>query len=83
MDHTRPALEGTERPANERPVPPGVHRDVAHPIPVRVRLVWSTGPQWIDGLALEWTQRLVRVETRDRRLHPRVVWVRAEDVRRA
>ena len=80
MDNTRPALEGVERPANILDVPPGTHRDVAHPIPIQVRLVFSAGEEWVDGLAMEWTRELVRVATRDQRLHPRVVWVRAEDV---
>jgi len=82
MDNTRPALEGVERPANVVDVPPGEHRDVAHPIPVRVRLALAAGDEWVDGSALEWTPELVRVETRDPRLHPRVVWVPAGDVRR-
>lgn len=82
MDNTRPALEGVERPANVVDVPPGEHRDVEHPIPVRARLAWAAGPEWVDGLALEWTRELVRVATRDPRLYPRVVWVRAADVRR-
>ena len=83
MDNTRSALEGVEPALNVLPVPPGVHRDVAHPIRVRVRLVWATGAEWVDGLALEWTSQVVRVETRDVRLHPRVVWVSKEDVKRA
>jgi len=45
-----------------------------------VRLAFSAGEEWVDGLAMEWTRELVRVATRDQRLHPRVVWVRAEDV---
>lgn len=81
MDTTRSALEGIQRPANVLPVPPGHHRDVEHPIPVRVRLAFEA-EEWVDGLALEWTRDLVRVETRDVRLYPRVVWVRAGDVRR-
>ena len=82
MDNTRPALEGVERPANILPVPPGTHRDTTHPIPVQVRLAFSAGEEWVDGLAMEWTRELVRVATRDQRLHPRVMWVRAGDVRR-
>ena len=83
MDPTRSALEGVEHPPNVLPVPPGDHRDVDHPIPVRVRIEWTSGPEWVPGLALEWTRDLVRVATREQRLHPRVVWVRAGDVRRA
>ena len=82
MDNTRPALEGVEHPPNILDVPPGDHRDVDHPIPVHVRIEWTSGDEWIDGLALEWTRDLVRVATREQRLHPRVVWVRAGDVRR-
>jgi len=82
MDTTPSALEGVQRPANILPVPPGTHRDVADPIPVQARLEWSTGPEWVDGLAMEWTRELVRVATAEQRLHPRVVWVRAGDVRR-
>lgn len=80
MDNTPSALDGVERPANVLDVPAGVHRDVAAPIPVRARLAFAAGEEWIDGLALEWTRELVRVATRDPRLHPRVVWVRAGDV---
>lgn len=83
MDRTRSALEGVQHAGNVQPVPPGEHHDVSHPIPVRVRLDWPNGSEWVAGLALEWTSDVVRVETRDLRLHPRVVWVRAEDVRRA
>ena len=80
MDNTRPALEGVERPANVVDVPPGEHRDVAEPIPVRARFAFAAGEEWVDGLAMEWTRELVRVQTRDPRLYPRVVWVRAGDV---
>jgi len=78
MDVPRP-LERVERPANILPVPPGRHRDVENPIPVQVRLEFSAGAEWVDGLAMEWSRELVRVATRDPRLHPRVVWVRAGD----
>lgn len=67
---------------NVVPVPPGRHADVSAPIPVRARLVWDSGPEWVDGLAMEWTRELVRVATRDPRLMPNVVWVRAADVQR-
>ena len=79
---TPAALEGVEHPPNVLDVPPGDHRDVTHPIPVQVRLAFSAGEEWIDGLAMEWTRDLVRVATREQRLHPRVVWVRAGDVLR-
>ena len=82
MDNTPSALEGVQVPHNTVPVPPGRHRDVAEPIAVRARLVWDSGEEWIDARALEWTRELVRVETRDHRLMPRVVWVQASDVRR-
>ena len=83
MDRTPSALDNVQRPLNAHPVPPGHHTDVERPIPVQVRIVFERdGEEWVDGLALEWTRDLVRVATREQRLHPRVVWVRAGDVRR-
>lgn len=39
---------------NEREVPPGVHHDVQHPVPVTVTLRWATGTEQLDTIALEW-----------------------------
>ena len=38
---------------NGRPVPPGKHHDVQHPIPVTVTLRWETGDEQLDTIAVE------------------------------
>jgi hypothetical protein len=65
-------------PRDARDIP--AQRD---PIPVRVRVVWKRdGEEWVDGEATRWTERVVFVEFRDRRLSTIGVWVRPNDVRR-
>jgi len=72
-----------QRILNSHGVPPGHHRDVDRPIPVRVRLEWERdGVQVIETMAVEWTSHLVRVWMNDRRWMLGAVWVGAEDVRR-
>ncbi|RMI13031.1 hypothetical protein [Cellulomonas triticagri] len=70
---------------NERPVPPGVHHDVQHPIPVVVTLRWETGDEEVETIALEWwTTRagsVVRVRVADQRIPTGAVWLPVEDVR--
>lgn len=72
---------------NACPVPPGVHHDVEHPIPVVATLRWATGPEDTDTLALEWwravrTGPIVRVRVIDLRVMTGAVWLPATDVRR-
>lgn len=71
---------------NGRDVPPGIHHDVAHPIPVTVTLRWETGTEQLDTEALEWWGRgpdgVVRVRIADRRVMTGAVWVPTRDVRR-
>lgn len=67
---------------NQRPVPPGVHHDVQHPIPVTVALHWETGTEHLDTVALEWDRHLIRVRISDARVMTGAVWVPVEDVRR-
>lgn len=76
----RPLLNGRE-------VPPGVHHDVQHPIPVVATLRWETGDEQLDTVALEWwTTRagtVVRVRVADQRIPTGAVWLPVEDVRPA
>lgn len=70
---------------NAQRVPPGVHHDVADPIPVTVTLRWPTGDEQLDTMALEWwtTERdgaVVRVRISDPRVMTGAVWVPADDV---
>lgn len=67
---------------NAHPVPPGVHHDVQHPIPVTVTLRWETGDEQLETIALEWTQRAVRVRIADPRVMTGAIWLPAGDVRR-
>ena len=67
---------------NAHPVPPGMHHDVQHPIPVAVTLRWETGNEELETVALEWDRRLVRVRIADLRVITGAVWVPAGDVRR-
>ncbi len=80
---------------NAHPVPPGVHHDVQHPIPVVVTLRWETGDEEVETVALEWWKvmtdpgdrgpaitSLVRIRVADLRVMTGAVWVPAEDVRR-
>lgn len=70
---------------NARKVPPGVHHDATHPIPVTITLHWATGTEKLDTVAVEWWGRgagaVVRVRIADRRVMTGAVWVPAEDVR--
>ena len=53
------------------------------PIPVRVRIVWAhDGETLVDGRAIGWLGRHVRVELDDPRLGPLSTWVNAADVTR-
>lgn len=67
---------------NQRPVPPGTHHDVQHPIPVVVTLHWETGNEELETVAVEWDRHLVRVRIADARVMVGAVWVPVEDVRR-
>lgn len=67
---------------NQREVPPGVHHDVEHPIPVTATLHWETGTEQLDTLAVEWDRHLVRVRISDARVMTGAVWLPVEDVRR-
>lgn len=67
---------------NGHEVPPGVHHDVDHPVPVRVVLRWPTGDEFVETVAVEWTRELVRVRLTDLRVMTGAVWVPAVDVRR-
>lgn len=71
---------------NAHEVPPGVHHDATHPIPVTVTLRWATGVEQLDTIAVEWWGRgpdaVVRVRIADRRVMTGAVWVPAADVRR-
>ncbi len=71
---------------NAHEVPPGVHHDVEHPIPVTVTLRWATGTEQLDTVAVEWWHAdghdVVRVRIADRRVMTGAVWVPAEDVQR-
>lgn len=75
-------LKGTVPLLNARPVPPGVHHDVEHPIPVTVRLRWETGIELYDTVAVEWCGGVIRVRIADLRVMTGAVWVPVEDVRR-
>lgn len=64
---------------------PSRPRDVVlrDPIPVRVRVVWARdGETVVDGRAVGWIGRHVRVELDDPRLGPLATWVDASDVHR-
>ena len=67
---------------NQHTVPPGVHHDVVHPLPVTATLRWATGDEQLDTLALEWTAHLVRVRIADHRCMTGAVWLPASDVSR-
>lgn len=72
---------------NEREVPPGVHHDVQHLIPVTVTMRWATGAEQDDALAVEWcgtgADAVVRVRLREeKRVMTGCVWLPASDVRR-
>lgn len=86
LTHTAPGgmdrVRAQVRLTNAHPVPPGQHHDVPDPLPVTVTLRWETGDEQLDTIALEWTQRLVRVRLIDPRVMTGAVWVPAEDVRR-
>ncbi len=76
-------IADARRILNAHPVPPGVHHDVAHPIPVTARIVWEdAGEEHVDTVAVEWTPELVRVWLDDRRWMLKAVWLPAQDVRR-
>lgn len=75
-------VKGTVPLLNARPVPPGVHHDVEHPIPVTVRLRWETGVELLDTVAVEWRGGVIRVRIADLRVMTGAVWVPVEDVRR-
>lgn len=75
-------VKGTVPLLNARPVPPGVHHDVEHPIPVTVRLRWETGVELYDTVAVEWSGGVIRVRIADLRVMTGAVWVPVEDVRR-
>lgn len=77
---------------NESPFPPGVHHDVARPIPVTATLRWSDGQggeqlELRDTIALEWCrgaagEQVVRVRLVDARHLTAAAWIPASDVRR-
>jgi len=75
-------VKGTVPLLNARPVPPGVHHDVEHPIPVTVRLRWETGVELYDTDAVEWCGGVIRVRIADLRVMTGAVWLPVEDVRR-
>jgi hypothetical protein len=75
-------LQSTVPLLNQRPVPPGVHHDVQHPIPVTVKLHWETGTEQLDTWAVEWDRHLIRVRISDARVITGAVWLPVEDVRR-
>ncbi|MEN0072501.1 MAG: hypothetical protein AAGC63_16100 [Propionicimonas sp.] len=77
---------------NEVPFPPGVHHDVARPIPVVATLRWSDGRggedvEHRDTEALEWcpgvtAAPVVRIRLVDPRNITIAAWLPAADVRR-
>lgn len=67
---------------NQRPVPPGVHHDVEHPIAVTVVLHWETGTEQLDTYAVEWWGHVIRVRITDQRVMTGAIWLPVEDVRR-
>jgi hypothetical protein len=80
-------LRATAPLLNARRVPPGVHHDVATPIPVTATLRWETGEEERDTVAVEWWTSahdgsVVRVQISDSRVMTGAVWLPAEDVRR-
>ena len=53
-------------------------------IAVRVRVVFETGEEWLEGFATRWTKNLphVRVAIHDERVASGGVWVAPEDIKR-
>ena len=67
---------------NQRPVSPGVHHDVEHPIAVTVTLHWETGTEQLDTLAVERWGHVMRVRIADQRVMTGAIWLPVNDVRR-